>query len=194
MSRRFLLIALIFVAAPFTTGCSSMSNTSKDALAGGAIGAGAGAIIDKATGGKGGAGAIIGAASGALIGGAIGNEKDQKEKAVLQAHAAATANQMRIDEVITMSQSKLSDDVIITRIRTTGSVFNLTADDLRNLASSGVSDAVINEMQSRRPEAYPRQRYVAVPAGPPPVIVAQPAPVYVYGPPPPVGVGVIIRR
>jgi hypothetical protein len=187
------MIAMILGAAPFTTGCSSMSNTSKDALAGGGIGAVSGAIIDKATGGKGGAGAIIGGIAGAAIGGAIGNEKDQKEKAVLQAQAAATASQMRMDEVIQMSQSKLSDDVIITRIRTTNSVFILSADDLRMLANNGVSDAVINEMQSRRPEAYPRTRYVAVPAGPPPVFV-QPAPVYVYGPPPPVGVGVIIRR
>jgi Glycine zipper len=194
MNWRILAVAIVCAVAPITTGCSSMSHTGQDALVGGGLGAVSGAIIDKATGGKGGTGAIVGGIAGAAIGGAIGNEKDQKEKAVLQAQAVASANQMRIDEVIQMSQSKLSDDVIITRIRTTNSAFNLTADDLRMLSTNGVSDAVINEMQSRRPEAYPRTRYVAVPAGPPPVFV-QPAPVYVYGPPPPpIGVGVIIRR
>jgi hypothetical protein len=194
MTRRVLTVALILIAAPFTTGCSTMSNTSKGALAGGGIGAGTGAIIDRATGGKGGTGAIVGGIVGAVAGGAIGNDMDQKEKAALHAQAAATARQVGIEEVIRMTQEQQSEEVIINQIRTTNSTYQLSAGDLRMLKDNGVSDRVVMEMQNHRADAYPRTRLVAVPA-PGPVIYAAPGPVILAPPPPPpFGVGVIIRR
>jgi hypothetical protein len=193
MTRRVLTVALILIAAPFTTGCSSMSNTGKGALAGGGIGAGAGALVDRATGGKGGTGAIVGGITGAVLGGAIGNDMDQKEKAALHAQAAATARQIGIEEVIRMTQEQQSEEVIINQIRTTNSTYLLSAGDLRMLKDNGVSDRVIVEMQNHRADAYPRARYVVAP--PPPVVYAAPAPVIIAPPPPPpFGVGVIIRH
>jgi surface antigen len=155
-----------------------------------------GALVDRATGGKGGTGAIVGGAAGALIGGAIGNEQDQKEKAAAEARAYAAAHPpVTVDDVIRLTQDRTPESVIINQIRTTNSVYQLTSEDVERLNASGVSQNVIIEMQNRRGDCPPRgPRYVAVPAGPP-VIYAAPAPaVIVAPPPPPFGVGVIIRH
>lgn len=192
MTRRFVLFAAVLAVLPFGAGCSSMSNTGKDALIGGGVGAGLGALVDRATGGKGGTGAIVGGAAGALVGGAIGNEQDQREKATLQARADATARQVGMTDVIRMTRDGQSEDVILNQIRTTNSTYALSAEDLRTLKDNGVSDNVIKEMQYRRADAAARVRYVHAP--PPVYVVGPPPPVYVVGPPPPVvGVGVGMR-
>jgi hypothetical protein len=197
MTRRFLTVAMALAVLPFSVGCSSMSNTGKDALVGGGVGAGVGALVDRATGGKGGAGAIIGGATGALIGGAIGNEQDQKEKAAAQARAYAAAHPpVTVDDVIRLTQDRTPESVIINQIRTTNSVYQLTNEDVERLNANGVSQNVIIEMQNRRGDCPPRgPRYVAVPPpGPVYVVGPPPPPVYVVGPPPPpVGVGVIFH-
>jgi hypothetical protein len=79
--------------------------------------------------------------------------------------------------------------VIINQIRTTGSTYQLSTEDLKQLRANGVSDNVIKEMQNRHPNAYRRPRYVVGPPGPP-VFVAPPPPVYIVGPPPPPSFGV----
>ena len=194
MSRRILTV-LAAVVTLFGAGCSTMSNTGKGALAGGGIGAVTGALVDRATGGKGGTGAIVGGAAGALLGGAIGNEEDQREKAALQARADATVRHLGMTEVMQMAREGQSDGVIINQIRTTGSTYTLSAEDLRMLRENGVSDQVIMEMQNRRADAQPRVRYVHGP--PPPVYVVGPPPppvVFVPPPPPSFGVGVHIGR
>jgi predicted lipid-binding transport protein (Tim44 family) len=195
MTRRIVTVALILIAAPFTTGCSTMSNTGKGALAGGGIGAGVGALVDRATGGKGGTGAIVGGAAGALIGGSIGNEQDQKEKAAAQAQAyAATHPPVSVDDVIRLTQERTPEALIINQIRSTNSVYALSTEDVERLNANGVSPQVIMEMQNRRSDA-PHTRYVVAPPPPGAVIYAAPAPVIVAPPPPPpFGVGVIIRR
>ncbi|NBO93355.1 MAG: hypothetical protein EBV06_13745 [Planctomycetia bacterium] len=92
---------------------------------------------------------------------------------------------LSVNEVISLTQSGTSPDVIINQIRTTNSVYTLTAHDLMTLQNSGVSAAVIREMQdSGRRRAMP-----VVIQEPPPVVYVQPAP-----PPPAFGVGVMIRR
>jgi surface antigen len=187
MTGRILVGVMILATAPFLTGCSTMSNTGKGALAGGAIGAGSGAIISEATGGKAGPGAVIGGIAGALIGGAMGNEEDRREREALQARAdqaSAAASQMGIADVIHWTKEGRSDDLIINQIRTTNSTYQLSPEDVRMLSSNGVSDRVIMEMQNRRPHAYPPGRWVRVPP-PGPVIYGPPPPVYIVHPPPP---------
>jgi hypothetical protein len=200
MNRRFLTIALILSAAPFVTGCASTSKTAQGAGIGGAIGAGTGALIGKATNGKAGQGALVGGLIGAGVGGLIGNEKDMQEKREMEdrvrhAEAQTAANtQLPIESVIQLAREGRSDDVIINQMRTTGATYQLTTEDVRMLSSNGVSDRVIMEMQNRRPDMYPRRRLVAVP--PPGAVYVAPAPVYVLPPPPPpvgFGVGVHIR-
>jgi osmotically inducible lipoprotein OsmB len=61
------LVVLILLAA-FTTGCAHMTRQQQRILSGGAIGAGAGAVISGASGGNIAAGSAIRAAAGALGG------------------------------------------------------------------------------------------------------------------------------
>jgi Glycine zipper len=166
------IILPIFLAC----GCSSMSNTEAGAGAGGLIGAATGALVGGATG-HAGAGALIGAGVGAASGALIGHAEDESEKrAQAAAIAAAQARgPMGITDVVQMSQARVSDYVIITQIRSTGSVFRLSSNDTIWLKQNGVSDTVIQEMLAT---PYRAQGYAA-------------APVYVVDPtPPPVSVGV----
>jgi len=204
MRVRMLAGFLVVSAAPFTTGCAGMSKTAQGAGIGGAVGAGTGALIGKATNGKAGQGALIGGLIGAGVGGLVGNEEDQRDKRAMEqqvrdAEARNPANQpMNVDDVIRMAQERQPDQIIINQMRTTNSTFNLTTEDLSRLNSSGVSVAVMTEMQNRRPGSLPR----AVHLPPSRTVIYQSAPpdvVYVPVPPPPpppqsFGVGVSIRR
>jgi hypothetical protein len=112
-----------------------------------------------------------------VAGGAIGHAHDKADQQAVAARMAA----LSINDVVYMTQSHVSDTVIINQIRSSGALYNLSANDIAYLKSQGVSDAVVTEMQAT---AYPRRVYTA-------------APVYVVDPPPPppvaVGVGIGIR-
>jgi hypothetical protein len=158
-----------------------MSNTEKGTLAGGGIGAGTGAIIGSATHHTG-AGALIGGAVGALAGGLTGNAIDESEKkqdAKLAAIAPPARAPLRLEDVAQLARDHIGDDVIINQIRTSGTVFTLTVEDINYLKQNGVSDAVISEMQNT---VYRCPRRVFTPA---PVVIVDPGP----PPPPPIGVG-----
>jgi hypothetical protein len=171
--RRWLSAALL--PAALACGCESMSHTENGALAGGAVGAGVGALIGNATGHTG-AGALIGAGAGALTGGLLGHAADKSEERAAQ---AAAARQLQLTDIVQMAQQHVSDEIIINQIRVTGSVYQLSAGDIQYLKANGVSDWVVGEMQATA-YRYPRDVYTT-------------APVYVYDPPPPVAVGVGVR-
>ena len=75
------LAKLVFAATlgVSLTGCASHTGT--DALIGGGLGAGLGAVVGSFSHGRAGAGALIGGAAGALAGGIIGNEQDRQDRA-----------------------------------------------------------------------------------------------------------------
>jgi hypothetical protein len=179
---RKLFAALLFAPAVFLTGCAT--NTETGALAGGGIGALTGAVIGGAFH-RPGLGAAVGAVAGAGTGAAIGHAEDKKE-AREQAQAVAASAQAQQDgltDIAKMAQQKVPDDIIINKIRTSPTVYNLTADQITWLRGYGVSDAVIREIQMTAMR-MPRRVYVEGP-------VYQPAPVMVVEEPPPVvGVGV----
>lgn len=164
-------------------GCSSMNHTDRGVVTGGVLGALGGAAIGSVAG-RPGAGAALGAGLGAVAGGASGAAIDNSERRMDARLAAARAPVLGLRDVVDLTASGSSDDVIITQIRQTGSVYRLTAQDIVYLQNSGVREPVIREMQTscHRPV---RHVYTAVP-------VAPVAPVYVVHPvpPPPVGVGV----
>lgn len=168
-----------------TLGCSSMNNTEKGMLGGAAVGTGAGALL-----GRGHPGAmLVGGLLGTAVGGIAGSEQDRRDdrRAWAQAQANAQAQrQMSVPEVIQLSQRGTSDDIIINQIHSTGSVFNLTTNDLIDLQNHNVSNRVIAAMQARR-IARP---VVVAPAPPPEVVYVAPPP----PPPPGFGVGVVIGR
>ena len=157
------------------SGCQSMNSTEKGAVAGGGIGAGTGALVGHAVGNTG-AGAVIGGLAGALVGGAVGNDIDKEKER--EARLAAAPPPLQLTDVASMAQQHISDGIIVNQIRTTGSVYQLTADQIVWLRQQGVSEPVIAEMQAT---AYRLPRRIYTPG---PVVVYEPAP------PPPVSVGV----
>ena len=187
--RTRLLGSCLLLAISWTTGCAHMTPTERGAGVGGLLGAGTGALVGSAVG-KSGAGALIGAGVGALSGGLIGNEVERAEhRAEGRAMAAAAAGAphrwpLGMMDVVSMSQSGVSDPVIISQIRTTGSAFHLSSNDTIFLKQQGVSDAVLTEMLATANRA-PRRPVVAVPVYHAPVY----QPVYVVPPPPPPVIG-----
>ncbi|MGE3803600.1 MAG: glycine zipper domain-containing protein [Gemmataceae bacterium] len=167
--------AFLPIVLLLSSGCASMTPTDQGVVGGGLVGAGAGAAIGNALGNTG-AGAAIGAVTGAVTGGLIGNNI---EKAEARATATAVAQQQAqqqigIADVINMAHGHISDPVIITQIRSSGSVFHLTPADIGLLKANGVSDAVVQEMQMTaqrvQPAGYRQPVYVVEPAYPPPPV------------------------
>src|SRR6266851_3520434 len=176
-----LVVSALLVPVLFTCGCSSMSNTERGVGAGGLIGAGTGALIGHATGHTGG-GALIGAGVGALSGGLVGNAIDQSERKTEAQFAAATApgpqGPLGLTDVVQMAQSHVSDEVITSQIRSTGSAFHLSANDTIWLKQNGVSDRVIQELLATASRA-PAQVYETRPVYVRPVYVEPSG--YYYG-------------
>lgn len=106
-------------------------------------------------------GALIGGQIGAGIVNAVGNDSRQREKVI---RVTATARQdaespkrMEITDVVTLVRGKVSDDIIVNQVRTTGAIFALSAQDILLLKANQVSDRVIIEMQKSRLETVNRQ-------------------------------------
>ena len=155
-------IGAMILSALLTCGCES-SNAARGAGLGALIGTGTGALVGHATNHTA-AGALIGAGVGALSGGLIGDAIDESERRTEVQLLAATAGDPRaalgLSDVIRMAQSHVGDDVVIAQIRSTGSVFHLSANDVIWLKQQGVSDAVLREMVAtaeRRPTRVERR-------------------------------------
>ncbi len=153
MKKQILVLATVGMAV-LLSGCvnpdGSPNNTGTGALTGAAMGALTGAAI----GGRWHAGpdALIGAAAGALAGGLIGNSADREQEARLQAQTppvyvnVAPVQPTSLADVQAMAKAGISDDVIITQIRNSRTVYHLAAADVIGLRDAGVSEKVMNFM------------------------------------------------
>ena len=181
-----LLVAVVGLSA---TGCMSPSGrpdyTASGALAGGATGAIAGSLAR----GHGPA-PLIGAAVGAVVGGLIGHGMDQTQEARLRVQAPQTLQRLEqsqpltVTDVKALAQAKISDDLIISQIRNSRTVYQLRTVDIIELKNAGVSEKVIDFMINT-----PTQIQAATVAGvvgttpPPPVVeplFVAPAPDYLW--------------
>src|SRR5271170_4633270 len=125
------LTLAIATTAVVLTGCQypngEPNNTGTGALTGAAIGAASGAVIG---GRNAGAGALIGGAIGAITGGLIGNSMDQEQREYLRTQAPQTyvrvqQNQpLAVADVKALTQAKVDDDVIISQIRISHTVYH----------------------------------------------------------------------
>lgn len=173
-----------------SSGCATFNHTQNGALLGAGLGAGAGAILGHQSGDAG-AGAVLGGALGAFGGALAGNAEDaweQRDAALRQ--LAATSRPLppplTNSDLIRMSQAGLSDEVIMNAVQTRGGQFQLHPEGLITLKSSGVSEGVIQYVQSRS-SAVASQTFVAPP---PEVVIVHPEPlidVHVGPPPMPCG-------
>jgi hypothetical protein len=139
-----------------TTGCSTMNNTERGVLTGGAIGAGLGTAIGSLAGDAG-TGAVVGGLLGGGLGGIAGNDKDQAEarqaenRQAAREYEYAAAQPNRIWEVVDLTKQGHDPQTIINHIRKNQMRFDLSVADLNTLKSNGVSSQVINEMQTGSP-------------------------------------------
>jgi hypothetical protein len=121
--------------------------------------------------GHAGAGALVGAGVGALAGGAIGNSADEQERrnrALIEARLGrpVVVGQVSKEEVVSMTQYRVDEALIINHVRAHGMATPLTSGDLIMLQQNGVSPRVIAAMQETPPPPA-----VIVEQAPPPVVV-----------------------
>jgi hypothetical protein len=158
------------LAAFATCGCQSPHRSDQGALFGGLTGAGVGALVGEAVG-KPLAGAAIGAGVGTLTGSTVGGAlddieaKNQAEIAARMGHPPGPGS-VTIQDVVSMSQSGVSPEIIANHVQIHGPARVLQTADLIYLKNSGVQDGVIHAMQQ-------------TPVRPPSQVAAAPAPVVV---------------
>ena len=166
IAKYSILLSLVMAMA----GCQSPYHRDQMALFGGLAGAGLGAALSKGDKNLG-ENAAVGAAIGAFTGAAVGEHMDEVEaqnQALFQQRLGRQlAGATTIDDVVAMSHAQLSDEVIRTHIANHGVARTLTAQDAISLKGNGVSDVVIQAMQSQPNRQVSNQRLA------PPVIVQE---------------------
>ena len=151
--------AIVLVATGCETPSGSPDRTATGAVTGAAIGAGTGAIIGSATGNAG-EGAAIGAGIGAVTGGIIGNAMDQQQRETLVKQNPQTFQRVQTGQPLTPADIKalahagVSDDIIISQIRNSHTIYHLSTAEIIDLKDSGVSNRVIDFMINT-PGLYP---------------------------------------
>lgn len=171
--RRSALLGL--VSAMLLAGCNSPYHADRGALLGGGLGAATGAIVGSASGHPG-AGAAIGAGVGALSGAAIGagmDESEARNRALIEQRLGrqVAAGAVTLQEVVQMTRAGVADDLIVNHVRSHGMSGPMQASDLIYLQQQGISQRVIEAMQTTPPAvAGP----VAVPVyGAPPAVIVE---------------------
>ena len=190
-----MLVGWIGTAVMVLTGCETPYGTpdraGTGALMGGAIGATSGALIGGGRG-RGGEGALIGGAIGAITGGLIGHSMDQDEQARLRRQAPQTyvrveeGRPLSVADVKSLAQAGIGDDLIISQVRSSHTIFHLSSADIIDLKNSGVSEKVINfliETPSTTAGTEASHDVVvasAPPPAPPETVVIAPGPGYAW--------------
>ena len=173
------------------TGCVTphgrIDHTASGALAGGATGAMIGGMA-----GESGRGAAVGGAVGALLGGLIGHGMDQEQETRLRAQAPQTMERVEQGQPLTvwdvesLTKAGISDDLIISQIRNSRTVYHLNTADIITLKNASVSERVIDFMINT-PTQIPSASVSGVvgpapPPTPPEQVYVAPEPDYVWVP------------
>jgi len=183
MNYRHLAVTAVSTGV-LLTGCytpdGQPDRTANGALLGGMAGAGAGALIGNAAGHNTAAGAAIGGAVGLLTGALVGNSMDQAARARVQAEAPQTlvrveqGQPLAVADVKALAKAGLGDDIIISQIHTSRSVYHLSTAEIIDLRDAGVSMKVIDYMINTASAAS------AAPAPAPGTVVMEAPPQTVY--------------
>jgi hypothetical protein len=187
--KRLAHVLWVAVVGIAVAGCVSLEGrpdyTASGALLGGATGALAGSMARNS-----GAGALLGGAVGTIVGGLIGHGMDQAQEAQLRAQAPQTLQRVEqglpltLADVQALVKAGISDDLVISQIRNSRTVYHLNTEDIIALKKVGVSDRVIDFMintPTQIPSAEVAGVVGATPPPPPPeTIVVAPGPDYVW--------------
>jgi hypothetical protein len=130
-----------------STGPNRALGTAFGGMAGGLTGAAIGTQEGKAPEGAL-FGALTGMAAGSAVGGALDNQVERDRMDAQQAANEANLNAISFEQVIQMTRSGLSDDIVASQIYNQGVVRKPTFGDLMMLKNNGVSDATIYALQN----------------------------------------------
>ncbi len=180
--------------AAVLSGCMNPDGTQNNTGSGALIGGAVGAITGAAIGGPrhGGEGALIGAGAGAVGGGLIGYSMDQEQRARLRQQAPETYTKvdqgqpLSVADVKALAKAGINEDVILSQIQNSHTVYHLSVPDIIDLRDSGVPDRVVNYMintpNTVASSPAPTAAMVQPPPPPPPVqtVVVAPGPGYVW--------------
>ena len=121
--------------------------TGSGALSGAATGAAIGAMASHS-----GEGALLGGAVGAIAGGIIGHGMDAQQEAQIQAQAPQTYARIQQNEPLSVTDVKelaragVGDELIISQIRNSRSIYRLNTAEIIGLKDAGVSENIIDFM------------------------------------------------
>ena len=138
-------VLTVIIGCLLVTGCA----TNRGRLAG--VGAMTGAMAGAALGKDAKAAAIgsaIGGVTGAVVGESLDEQQARNEAIIAQQMGQRLEGATTTQQIIAMSQAGLGDQVIATHINTYGIANPPTANDLITLRQAGVSDGVLQAMQT----------------------------------------------
>ncbi len=176
VQKRLAVFGLLVSTSVFGTGCQTTDNSNAvgGAVVGTGLGALTGAIVGSAFGRRdAAAGALIGAAAGGVGGALLGHSQDVKNEQnataaqaqYQQAQAAADQAALSNADIVYMVKSGLSAEVIVNSIRSRGGRFDMTPDAIVQLKANGVSDYLIQVMQTTPPPSASVPPPMVYPAG-----------------------------
>jgi len=159
MTKRTLLFTVLIATSFCCPTTFGQSYRNQDSGLGGLAGAVIGGIIghqnDEVA-----EGALIGGAVGAIAGGLVGTEKDRQVQRNRYYHQQAyrqnqhqawqrqqVARSVSINDVVSLSQSGVSDSVILNQIRANGVSDRVGTHEIIAMHNKGVSEPVITAMQ-----------------------------------------------
>ena len=178
MKKSFQHILAAGLICFFATGCMYPGGrpdyTGSGALGGAAAGAAIGSLATHS-----GQGALVGGAIGAIGGGLLGHGMDVQQEARLQAQAPVTYERVCQNQSLTVSDVKelartgVGDDIIISQIRSSRTVYHLSTAEIIALKDAAVSERVIDFMITT-PERTDSAVVVGESRSCPPAPVAEP--------------------
>jgi hypothetical protein len=168
--KKYWIVGVIscLAASVLVTGCMSPTGQ-PDYTASGAL---TGAVVGSLSRNPG-AGALV----GAVIGGLIGHGMDESQAAQLRAQAPQTLQRLEQSQPLTVADVKalvkagISDDLIISQIRNSRTIYRLSTADILDLKNSGVSEKVIDFMINTPTQVQPADAAGVVGNPPPPPVV-----------------------
>ena len=146
---RVALTLLTLALVPAMVGCPAMgTNANRGGATGGLLGAATGAALADENPL---AGALVGGTIGAMAGSAIGDSIDadiEHQQVVMLEESQRRSNAVTVVDVLSMSNSGVSPDVIVDHIKSHGSASHISTDDIIHMTQAKVDARVIKAMQT----------------------------------------------
>lgn len=152
-------------------GCHPQTHTERNALVGSAAGALLGGVIGHQSDNTA-DGAVLGAMAGGLTGAVIGDAQDERDRAIAHASYVESAKAVTNFDLIRMTKSGVSDEVIINTVKTQGGRIDLSPDAVIELKANGVSDRIVVEIQQAAQSQAPPETVAVTP--PPGIVIVHP--------------------